>query len=55
MAKRARDTGGSVNLFPFLSILICIIGCLTLIIVVINLIAMSKGEGRTSEEVERAR
>ena len=55
MAKRARDTGGSVNLFPFLSILICIIGCLTLIIVVMNLIAMSKGEGRTSEEVERAR
>lgn len=55
MAKRARDTGGGVNLFPFLSILICIIGCLTLIIVVINLIAMSKGEGRTSEEVERAR
>ncbi len=55
MAKRARDTGGSVNLFPFLSILICIIGCLTLIIVVINLIAMSKGEGRTTEEVERAR
>lgn len=42
-------------MFPFLSILICIIGCLTLIIVVMNLIAMSKGEGRTSEEVERAR
>lgn len=55
MAKRARDSGGSINLFPFLSILICIIGCLTLIIVVMNLIAMSKGEGRTSEEVERAR
>ena len=55
MAKRARDSGGTVNLFPFLSILICIIGCLTLIIVVMNLIAMSKGEGRTSEEVERAR
>jgi hypothetical protein len=55
MAKRANSSGGSVNLFPFLSILICIIGCLTLIIVVINLIAMGKGEGRTSEEVERAR
>lgn len=55
MAKRARASGGSVNLFPFLSILICIIGCLTLIIVVINLIGMNKGEGRTSEEVERAR
>lgn len=55
MAKRAKDSGGSVSLFPFLSILICIIGCLTLIIVVINLVAMSRGEGRTSEEVERAR
>ena len=55
MAKRARASGGSVNLFPFLSILICIIGCLCLIIVVINLIGMNKGEGRTSEEVERAR
>ncbi len=55
MAKRSRDSGGSINLFPFLSILICIIGCLTLIIVVINLIGMNKGEGRTSEEVERAR
>ena len=55
MAKRSQNDGGSVSLFPFLSILICIIGCLTLIIVVINLIAMNKGEGRTSEEVERAR
>jgi len=55
MARRQHDSGGSVNLFPFLSILVCIIGCLTLIIVVINLIAMSRGEGRTDEEVERAR
>ena len=55
MARRGQDESASVNLFPFLSILICIIGCLTLIIVVINLIAMSKGEGKTPEEVERAR
>ncbi len=55
MARRANNSGGSVNLFPFLSILICIIGCLTLIIVVINLLAMNKGEGKTPEEVERAR
>ena len=54
MAKRAKGNGASVNLFPFLSILICIIGCLTLIIVVINLIGMNKGEGKTPEEVERA-
>ncbi len=51
MAKRRGNSGASVNLFPFLSILVCIIGCLTLIIVVINLIAMNKGEGKTEEEI----
>ena len=55
MARRRQDTGQTVNLSPFLSILVCIIGCLTLVIVVINLIAMNKGEGQTPEEVERAR
>lgn len=55
MARRTQDDGGTVNLFPFLSILVCIIGCLTLIIVVINLIAMSRGEGQTPREIERAR
>ena len=55
MSKRRADSGASVNLFPFLSILVCIIGCLTLIIVVLNLISMSKAEGREPEEVERAR
>ena len=44
MARRLQDDGASVNLFPFLSILVCIIGCLTLIIVVVNLIAMSNPE-----------
>lgn len=55
MAKRRKDNGASVNLFPFLSILVCIIGCLTLIIVVLNLVSMSKTEGREPEEVERAK
>ncbi|MCB1230185.1 MAG: hypothetical protein KDN19_07965 [Verrucomicrobiae bacterium] len=55
MAKKRKDSGASVNLFPFLSILVCIIGCLTLIIVVLNLMSMSKAEGREPEEVERAR
>ncbi len=54
MAKRRAASGTSVNLFPFLSILVSIIGCLTLIIVVVNLIAMGGAEGQTSEEVERA-
>lgn len=55
MAKRRKDSGASVNLFPFLSILVCIIGCLTLIIVVLNLISMNKSEGQLPEEVERAK
>ena len=53
MAKR-KDNGMSVNLFPFLSILVCIIGCLTMIIVVINISQMNKAEGRTPDEVLRA-
>ena len=55
MAKARKSDGSSVNLFPFLSILICVIGCLTLIIVVLQLIAMNQVEGREPEEVERAR
>ncbi len=53
MARR-KNTGMSVNLFPFLSILVCIIGCLTLIIVVVNLSQMEKAEGRTPDEILRA-
>jgi len=55
MARRGQSDGESVSLFPFLSILVSIIGCPTLIIVVINLVAMSKGEGKTPEEVERTK
>ena len=55
MARKRKDSGTSVSLFPFLSILVCMIGCLTLIIVVLNLVAMNKQEGREPEEVERAR
>ncbi|NNE91975.1 MAG: hypothetical protein HKN23_10040, partial [Verrucomicrobiales bacterium] len=52
---RRRDSGASVNLFPFLSILVAIIGCLTLIIVVVALSAMNKAEGKTPEEVTMAK
>ncbi len=55
MARRGGNDGESVNLFPFLSILVCIIGCLTLIIVVVNMVAMQQAEGKTPEEVERSR
>lgn len=54
MAKR-RDSGMSQNLFPFLSILVALIGSLTMIIVVLNLIQMNKGEGRVPEEIEIAK
>ncbi|MEZ5430506.1 MAG: hypothetical protein R3F31_04860 [Verrucomicrobiales bacterium] len=45
----------SQNLFPFLSILVALIGSLTMIIVVLNLIQMNKGEGRVPEEIEMAK
>ncbi len=53
MARR-KPSGMSINLFPFLSILVCIIGCLTLIIVVINISQMNKAEGMTPDELLRA-
>jgi hypothetical protein len=55
MARRNKDAGGAVSLFPFLSILVCVIGCLTMIIVVVQLMQMNKVEGREPEEVERAK
>jgi hypothetical protein len=55
MARRKKDAGGAVSLFPFLSILVCVIGCLTMIIVVVQLMAMNRVEGREPEEVERAK
>ncbi|MBL9153950.1 MAG: hypothetical protein JNK37_15765 [Verrucomicrobiales bacterium] len=56
MASKRKDAGMQINLFPFLSVVVCIIGCLTLIIVVMNIMSMSKAkEGREPEEVERAK
>ncbi len=55
MARRNRGGGGEVSLFPFLSILVCVIGCLTMVIVVVQLMQMNKVEGREPEEVERAK
>ena len=54
MSRRNRDSGGGVSLFPFLSILVCVIGCLTMIIVVVQLMQMNKVEGREPDEVVRA-
>ena len=54
MAKRRASTGGEVSLFPFLSILACLIGALVLIIVVLVLAQADKAEGRTAEEIRMA-
>lgn len=54
MARR-KNSGAEISLFPFLSILVCVIGCLTMIIVFINLIQMSQVEGKEPEEVEVAK
>ncbi|MEZ5385086.1 MAG: hypothetical protein R3F13_06180 [Prosthecobacter sp.] len=54
MAKRRANEGGEVSLFPFLSILACLIGALVLMIVVLVMSQMGKAEGRTPEEIQRA-
>ncbi|MEM7146284.1 MAG: hypothetical protein AAF591_14190 [Verrucomicrobiota bacterium] len=52
---RARNKADvEVSLFPFLSILACIIGCLTMIIVALSIIQANK-DGREPEDVTRAK
>lgn len=54
MAERRSSSGNEVSLFPFLSILACLIGALVLIIVVLVLAQADKAGGRTREELQRA-
>lgn len=54
MAKRRESTEGEVSLFPFLSILACLIGALVLMIVVLVIAQIGKAEGRDPEEIRRA-
>jgi hypothetical protein len=54
MAKRRTSSEGEVSLFPFLSILACLIGALVLMIVVLVIAQMGKAEGRSPEEIKRA-
>lgn len=54
MAKRRESGEGGVSLFPFLSILACLIGALVLLIVVLVLAQMGKAEGRSPDEIRRA-
>lgn len=54
MAKRRGSSGGEVSLFPFLSILACLIGALVLIISALVAAQAGKTEGRTPEEIKMA-
>lgn len=50
MAKRRNNSGEAVSLFPFMSILACLIGILTLMISVSMQVKQIQSEGRTEEE-----
>lgn len=54
MAKRRESSEGEVSLFPFLSILACLIGALVLMIVVLVIAQVGKAEGRSAEDIRRA-
>lgn len=55
MSRRASNAGGGVSLFPFLSILACLIGILTLMISVTSAVKSMENAGRDKEELERAK
>lgn len=55
MARRVSNAGGGVSLFPFLSILACLIGILTLMISVTVVVESSGPTDRDKEELRRAR
>ena len=52
MARRRRSDEVSISLFPFLSILACVIGVLTLVIMSLSLSQIA--QGRENEDVARA-
>ncbi len=54
MASRRKSSGDEISLFPFLSILACLIGALVLIIVVLVVAQAGKAEGRTPQEIKMA-
>lgn len=53
MARR-RSASPEISLFPFLSILVCVIGALVLVITVLTIAQGTAGDGRTQEEMQRA-
>ncbi len=54
MARRRKNNDGGVSLFPFMSILACLIGILTLMISVAMKAKEMDQQGRTEEEMARA-
>ncbi|MDB4528038.1 hypothetical protein N9198_04125, partial [Akkermansiaceae bacterium] len=54
MARRSKDSDNGVSLFPFMSILACLIGILTLMISVMIQVQQMKKAGRTEEEMALA-
>lgn len=55
MARRASSAGGGVSLFPFMSILACLIGILTLMISVTIAVKSLETAGRGKDELDRAK
>ena len=54
MARRSKEFENGVSLFPFMSILACLIGILTLMISVMIQVQQIEKNGRTEEEMARA-
>ncbi len=55
VAKKRSSSSTEISLFPFLSILACLIGALIMIIVVLCVAQTQQSDGRTKEELEQAR
>lgn len=55
MAQARTRSDPEVSLFPFLSILVCLIGALVLLIVILTAVQSALGDGRSMEEFSRAR
>ncbi len=55
MAQARTRSDPEVSLFPFLSILVCLIGALVLLIVILTAVQSALGDGRSIEEFARAR
>ena len=54
MAQARARSDAEISLFPFLSILVCLIGSLVLLIVILTIVQTRMGDGRTPQEIDRA-